>query len=108
MSVSCCFEVMACLACVAPFLKQSVSLFLHRVASNMLPSHTLCGASNYYHAFSVRSIETTANSVAALKQAIASKCDIPEEKQVLLISGGESLNANSRVCSYGAAGTDTS
>lgn len=48
------------------------------------------------------------NSVAALKQAIATKCDIPDEKQVLLISGGESLNANSRVCSYGAAGTDTS
>lgn len=27
---------------------------------------------------------------------------------MLLISGGESLNANNRVCSYGAAGTDTS
>ncbi|KAI1287600.1 RB1-inducible coiled-coil protein 1 [Halotydeus destructor] len=47
-------------------------------------------------------------SVASLKQAIATKCKIPEDRQVLLISGGESLNSGSRVCSYGAAGTDTS
>jgi RB1-inducible coiled-coil protein 1 len=47
-------------------------------------------------------------SVANLKSAIAAQCQIPEEKQVLLISGGESLNLSSRVCSYSSAGTDTS
>lgn len=33
---------------------------------------------------------------------------VPESKQVLLINGGESLNPDSRVCSYSSAGTDTS
>ena len=46
--------------------------------------------------------------VANLKKAIASQCQIPEDKQVLLISGGESLNLTSRVCSYSCSGTDTS
>lgn len=48
------------------------------------------------------------DKVANLKKAIAAKTDIPENKQVLLISGGESLNSMQRVCSYSSAGTDTS
>lgn len=46
--------------------------------------------------------------VCKLKAAIATKTGIPEEKQVLLISGGESLSSMQRVCSYSSAGTDTS
>jgi len=46
--------------------------------------------------------------VANLKRAIAMRTDIPEDKQVLLISGGESLNNMLPVCSYSSAGTDTS
>jgi RB1-inducible coiled-coil protein 1 len=34
-------------------------------------------------------------------------CRIPADKQVLLVSGGESLEGNVRVCQYSAAGTDT-
>ncbi|XP_067123333.1 RB1-inducible coiled-coil protein 1 isoform X2 [Centruroides vittatus] len=45
-------------------------------------------------------------SVGQLKSEIAKHHGIPEDKQVLLISGGESLNPNDRVCSY-SAGTDT-
>jgi hypothetical protein len=41
-----------------------------------------------------------------LKGVIARSCRIPPDKQVLLISGGESLDAEERVCKY-AAGTDT-
>lgn len=48
------------------------------------------------------------DTVANLKKAIASRTDISEDKQVLLISGGESLNSHQRVCSYSSAGTDTS
>lgn len=48
------------------------------------------------------------DTVANLKRAIAMKTDIPEDKQVLLISGGESLNNTQKVCSYSSAGTDTS
>lgn len=46
--------------------------------------------------------------VCKLKAEIAAKTDIPEDKQVLLISGGESLSSMQRVCSYSSAGTDTS
>lgn len=46
-------------------------------------------------------------SVAALKESIYDKTGIPEDKQVLLINGGEGLNVKSRVCDY-CAGTDTS
>lgn len=46
--------------------------------------------------------------VGNLKKAIASRTEIPEDKQVLLISGGESLNNMQPVCSYSSAGTDTS
>ena len=48
------------------------------------------------------------DSVAALKEAISAKTGIAEEKQVLLMNGGEALAPLSRVCSYSAAGTDTS
>lgn len=41
-----------------------------------------------------------------LKEVIAQMCRIPSDKQVLLVSGGESLELNARVCSY-SAGTDT-
>ena len=41
-----------------------------------------------------------------MKQVIARTCKIPQDKQVLLISGGESLIENTRVASY-SAGTDT-
>lgn len=47
-------------------------------------------------------------TVSNLKKALTTKTDIPEDKQVLLISGGESLNNAQRVCSYSSAGTDTS
>uniref|UniRef100_A0A6G1SNZ5 RB1-inducible coiled-coil protein 1 n=1 Tax=Aceria tosichella TaxID=561515 RepID=A0A6G1SNZ5_9ACAR len=47
-------------------------------------------------------------TVAYLKKTIAMKTDIPEDKQVLLISGGESLTNTQRICSYSSAGTDTS
>lgn len=48
------------------------------------------------------------DTVGNLKKAIAMKTDVPEDKQVLLISGGESLNNIQKVCSYSSAGTDTS
>ena len=44
--------------------------------------------------------------VSYLKGYIARNCQIPLEKQVLLISGGESLDPEERVCKY-SAGTDT-
>ena len=44
--------------------------------------------------------------VSYLKGYISRNCRIPQEKQVLLISGGESLDPEERVCKY-AAGTDT-
>ena len=44
--------------------------------------------------------------VEYLKGVIARSCSIPPEKQVLLISGGESLDANETVCKY-SMGTDT-
>ena len=44
--------------------------------------------------------------VEHLKSVIAQSCSIPPEKQVLLISGGESLDANETVCKY-SMGTDT-
>lgn len=47
-------------------------------------------------------------TVITLKKAITAKTEIPEDKQVLLISGGESLNNMQRICSYSSAGTDTS
>ncbi|XP_013399384.1 RB1-inducible coiled-coil protein 1 isoform X2 [Lingula anatina] len=46
------------------------------------------------------------DSVSNLRQHIASRLGIPEDKQVLLISGGENLDPDARVCSY-SAGTDT-
>ncbi|KAJ8961272.1 hypothetical protein NQ318_008957 [Aromia moschata] len=46
-------------------------------------------------------------SIANLKLYIEKTCGtIPADKQVLLISGGECLDPNKRVCSY-SAGTDT-
>jgi len=47
-------------------------------------------------------------TVSNLRKAIAAKTDIPEDKQVLLISGGESLTSTQHICSYSSAGTDTS
>jgi RB1-inducible coiled-coil protein 1 len=46
-------------------------------------------------------------TVAHLQTAIASYCNIPVDKQVLLISGGESLEANERVCKYTAGSSDS-
>lgn len=45
-------------------------------------------------------------SVAQLKEAIERECGVVAAQQVLLMSGGESLEPNARVCSY-SAGTDT-
>ncbi|XP_018567229.1 RB1-inducible coiled-coil protein 1 isoform X2 [Anoplophora glabripennis] len=45
-------------------------------------------------------------SVENLKSYVEEACKIPSDKQVLLISGGECLDPNKRVCSY-SAGTDT-
>ncbi|KAK1119947.1 hypothetical protein K0M31_012676, partial [Melipona bicolor] len=47
------------------------------------------------------------SSVAELKEAIERECGVVAAHQVLLMSGGESLEPNARVCSY-SAGTDTS
>jgi len=41
-------------------------------------------------------------SVLQLQDAIKSRCQIPADKQVLLISGGENLDPSARVCSYSA------
>lgn len=46
-------------------------------------------------------------SVATLKEAVQRTCGITLDKQVLLASGGETLDPSVRVCSY-SAGTDTS
>lgn len=46
------------------------------------------------------------DSVASLMSAIDRQYGIPVASQVLLISGGETLNPANRVCSY-SAGTDT-
>ena len=40
--------------------------------------------------------------------AISKQINIDPSNQVLLISGGESLNSRDRVCKYTSAGTDTS
>lgn len=45
-------------------------------------------------------------SVAQLKEKIERECGVMAAQQVLLMSGGESLEPNMRVCSY-SAGTDT-
>ncbi|KAK3089239.1 hypothetical protein FSP39_002034 [Pinctada imbricata] len=45
-------------------------------------------------------------SVSALQAVIGRACHIPVEKQVLLISGGESLDPSAKVCKY-HAGYDT-
>ncbi|VEN38250.1 unnamed protein product [Callosobruchus maculatus] len=45
-------------------------------------------------------------SVSNLKVHVQNECQIAADKQVLLISGGECLDPNKRVCSY-SAGTDT-
>ncbi|KAJ8968707.1 hypothetical protein NQ314_002162 [Rhamnusium bicolor] len=45
-------------------------------------------------------------SVEHLQNYVEETCNIPAEKQVLLISGGQSLEPHNRVCSY-SAGTDT-
>lgn len=47
------------------------------------------------------------NSVQSLKQAIERHHAIPADSQVLLVSGGETLNSSSRVCSYSAGTDDT-
>lgn len=44
--------------------------------------------------------------VRDLQDVISRECRIPQEKQVLLISGGDSLDPSERVCRY-AAGTDS-
>lgn len=46
-------------------------------------------------------------SVQSLKQAIERHHAIPADSQVLLVSGGETLNSSSRVCSYSAGTDDT-
>ena len=42
------------------------------------------------------------DSVTKLQQVISSETGIPFESQVLLISGGETMSPNARVCSYSA------
>lgn len=51
-------------------------------------------------------IKLALQSVAQLKEAIERECGVVAAHQVLLMSGGESLEPNARVCSY-SAGTDT-
>lgn len=45
-------------------------------------------------------------TVANLKEVLYKACKVSPDKQVLLISGGQSLEPSHRVCSY-SAGTDT-
>ncbi|XP_076169222.1 autophagy-related 17 isoform X2 [Ptiloglossa arizonensis] len=51
-------------------------------------------------------IKQALQTVSQLKEAIERECGVPSAQQVLLMSGGESLELNARVCSY-SAGTDT-
>lgn len=51
-------------------------------------------------------INLALENVVQLKENIQRFCHIPVDKQVLLISGGDSLDPSARVCSY-SAGTDT-
>ncbi|XP_043287530.1 RB1-inducible coiled-coil protein 1 isoform X2 [Venturia canescens] len=51
-------------------------------------------------------IKLALQSVSELKEAIERRCGVMAAHQVLLMSGGESLEPNARVCSY-SAGTDT-
>ncbi|XP_034952727.1 RB1-inducible coiled-coil protein 1 [Chelonus insularis] len=51
-------------------------------------------------------IKLALQSVAELKEAIERECGVLAAHQVLLMSGGESLEPHARVCSY-SAGTDT-
>lgn len=46
------------------------------------------------------------SSVSELKEAIERECGVTTTQQVLLMSGGESLESHARVCTY-SAGTDT-
>ncbi|XP_074601632.1 autophagy-related 17 [Brevipalpus obovatus] len=52
-------------------------------------------------------INLSLSDVKTLKKAITAKSGIPEDKQSLLISGGETLHQDARICSYRAAGTET-
>jgi RB1-inducible coiled-coil protein 1 len=65
----------------------------------LIKKHSLIGISSTFLLHQI--------SVSILKQTIATKCQIPAEKQVLLVSGGESLEDDCRVSQYSAAGTDT-
>ncbi|XP_014294856.1 RB1-inducible coiled-coil protein 1 [Microplitis demolitor] len=51
-------------------------------------------------------IKLALQTVGELKEAIERECGVLAIHQVLLMSGGESLEAHARVCSY-SAGTDT-
>ncbi|CAL8070066.1 unnamed protein product [Orchesella dallaii] len=51
-------------------------------------------------------MDVAISTVSSLKTKISLTQGIPIDKQVLLVSGGEILEQNSRVCNY-AAGTDT-
>ncbi|XP_076244225.1 autophagy-related 17 isoform X1 [Calliopsis andreniformis] len=51
-------------------------------------------------------IKLALQTVSQLKEAIERECGVVASQQVLLMSGGESLEPNARVCSY-SAGTDT-
>ncbi|XP_012237466.1 RB1-inducible coiled-coil protein 1 isoform X2 [Bombus impatiens] len=51
-------------------------------------------------------IKLALQNVSQLKEAIERECGVVSAHQVLLMSGGESLEPNARVCSY-SAGTDT-
>lgn len=46
-------------------------------------------------------------TVAHLRKSVAGTWGIPQDKQVLLISGGESLEPEERVCKYTAGSSDT-
>ena len=50
----------------------------------------------------VSQLSILVDSVTKLQQVISSETGIPFESQVLLISGGETMSPNSRVCSYSA------
>lgn len=54
----------------------------------------------------INTISFFLRSVAQLKEAIERECGVVSAHQVLLMSGGESLEPTARVCSY-SAGTDT-
>ena len=62
--------------------------------------HRLCSFKCHHNAYAV--FPSDYCSVSKLQEAIHTSYNIPPDKQVMLISGGENLDPSARVCSYSA------